>query len=219
MLPAEPQSPTPLFPKMKMKYMMILAAALFAVGLPQADAAPKKSKKAKAAKKAAAGEFNFDIVSDAEVQADREEKKAKKQAEEAEQARLDARTFAEKRESNAIQKEETKYYMENLQKTHKILKKVVDSKSALKSVPALEKIYGKVVDEEAAAGTVTALGTVKVFEEEEEKLDVHIAFRAIVAARNANVNRELSRISKLKIDCPRFDAVIKNMIDKQNAAN
>ena len=74
---------------MKMKYMMILAAALFAVGLPQADAAPKKSKKAKAAKKAAAGEFNFDIVSDAEVQADREEKKAKKQAEEAEQARLD----------------------------------------------------------------------------------------------------------------------------------
>lgn len=200
---------------MKMKYMMILAAALFAVGLPQADAAPKKGKKAKSSKKASAGDFNFDITSEAEVASDRAAKKAKREAEEEAQAKLDARSASEKREDDKLLKEETKFYIENQRKTHKILKKVKDSKTALKAVPGLEKIYGKVEDEESAAGTVTALGTVKVFEEEEEKLDVHQGFRAIAAAVNANINRELTRISGLNIDCPRFDAVIKNMIDAQ----
>lgn len=200
---------------MKLKYLMILAAMFMAVGMPQADAAPKKKKKAKTAKKAAASDFDFDLVSESDVTADREAKAAQKAAEEAEQARLDARSHAEKREDDAAQKEETKFYIENLRKTHKILKKVKDSKTALKAVPALEQIYGESTDTKAVTGTVTALGTVKVMEEDQEKIDVHLAFRSIAAAVNCNVNRELKRISKLDIDCPRFEAVLNKMIESQ----
>lgn len=200
---------------MKLKYLMILAAMFMAVGMPQADAAPKKKKKAKTAKKAAASDFDFDLVSESDVTADREAKAAQKAEEEAEQARLDARSNAEKREDDAAQKEETKFYIENLRKTHKILKKVKDSKTALKAVPALEQIYGESTDTKAVTGTVTALGTVKVMEEDQEKIDVHLAFRSIAAAVNCNVNRELKRISKLDIDCPRFEAVLNKMIESQ----
>ena len=41
-----------LLPIMKLKYLMMLAAVFMAVGMPQADAAPKKKKKAKVVKKA-----------------------------------------------------------------------------------------------------------------------------------------------------------------------
>ncbi len=202
---------------MKMKYMLLLAVALFAFGAPMADAAPKKSKKAKTEKKAAADEF--DIFSPSEEDAVQEAKKsaaAKAQAEiDAEKERIANMTGAERREENKMLMEETKYYLSNQKKTLKILKSVRNEKSAAKAVKPLEKIYGEVQDEVAASGTVTALGTVKIMEEEEENLPVHQASRATAAALNKAINKELARISALKIEHKKFNGAIKNMIDAQ----
>lgn len=202
---------------MKMKYALLLAAAMFAFGAPMAEAAPKKSKKAKTAKKAAADDF--DIFSPSEA----DEAKAAKKAAEAEAAaraaeeaeRLAGMSGSERREENKMLMEETKFYISNQKKTLKILRSVRNEKSAAKAVKPLEKIYGDVVDEESASGTVTALGTVKIMEEEEEKLPVHQASRATAAALNKAINKELSRISELGIEHKKFNGAIKNMIDQQ----
>lgn len=196
---------------MKMKYMMILAAALLAVGMPQADAAPKKGKKARKAVE----EVSFDIISDGDVEADRAARKAKADAAAEAQAELDSRSAEERREDDKMLKEETKLYISNQKKTLKVLRTVRNEKSAAKAVKPLEKIYGEVMDEEAASGTVTALGTVKIMEEEESKLPVHQASRATAAALNKAINNELSRISELGIEHKKFNGVIKNMVDQQ----
>lgn len=202
---------------MKMKYILLIAAAMFTFGAPMADAAPKKSKKAKAAKKAAADDF--DIFSPSEA----DEAKAVKDAAEAEAAakiaeekeRLAGMSGEERREENKMLIEETKFYISNQKKTLKILRSVRNEKSAAKAVKPLEKIYGEVLDAEAATGTVTALGTVKIMEEEEEKLPVHQASRATAAALNKAINKELSRIGALGIEHKKFNGAIKNMIDQQ----
>lgn len=196
---------------------MLLAAAMFTFGTPMADAAPKKSKKAKAAKKVATDDF--DIFSPSEA----DEAKAAKDAASAEAARkieeekerLAGMSGAERREENKMLMEETKFYISNQKKTLKILRSVRNEKTAAKAVKPLEKIYGEVVDAEAASGTVTALGTVKIMEEEEEKLPVHQSSRATAAALNAAINKELTRISALGIEHKKFNGAIKNMIDQQ----
>ena len=201
---------------MKMKYILLIAAAMFTFGAPMADAAPKKSKKAKAAKKAAADDF--DIFSPSEA----DEANAVKDAAEAEAAakiakekeRLAGMSGEERREENKMLIEETKFYISNQKKTLKILRSVRNEKSAAKAVKPLEKIYGEVGDTDAS-GTVTALGTVKIMEEEEEKLPVHQASRATAAALNKAINKELSRIGALGIEHKKFNGAIKNMIDQQ----
>ncbi len=201
---------------MKMKYILLIAAAMFTFGAPMADAAPKKSKKAKAAKKAAADDF--DIFSPSEA----DEANAVKDAAEAEAAakiakekeRLAGMSGEERREENKMLIEETKFYISNQKKTLKILRSVRNEKSAAKAVKPLEKIYGEVLDADAS-GTVTALGTVKIMEEEEEKLPVHQASRATAAALNKAINKELTRIGALGIEHKKFNGVIKNMIDQQ----
>ncbi len=202
---------------MKMKYALLLAAAMFAFGAPMAEAAPKKSKKAKTAKKAAADDFDiFSPSEEDEAKAARdavESEAAKRIAEEKE--RLAGMSGAERREENKMLKEETKFYIENQKKTLKILRTVRNEKSAAKAVKPLEKIYGPVIDEEAASGTVTALGTVKIMEEDEENLPVHQSSRATAAALNAAINKELARISALGIEHKKFNGAIKNMIDQQ----
>lgn len=199
---------------MKMKYMMLLAALMLAVAAPQAEAAPKKKgKKAKTEKVSDGSEF--DVLSIGEVEAEREAKKAEKEAAEAEANKVDTRTGAERREDNEMLKEETKLYISNQKKTLKILRSVRNEKSAAKAVKPLEKIYGEVIDAEAASGTVTALGTVKIMEEEEENLPVHQASRATAAALNKAINKELARISALGIEHKKFNGAIKNMIDQQ----
>lgn len=202
---------------MKTKYILLFVAALFAFGAPMADAAPKKGKKAKAAKKAAADDF--DIFSPSEAEEAKAAKKAAadeaaaKAAEEKE--RLAGMSGEERREENKMLMEETKFYISNQKKTLKILRSVRNEKSAAKAVKPLEKIYGEVMDEESATGTVTALGTVKIMEEDEEKLPVHQASRATASALNRAINKELSRISQLGIEHKKFNGVIKNMIDQQ----
>ena len=201
---------------MKMKYVLLLAAAMFAFGAPVAEAAPKKGKKAKAAKQAAADDF--DVFSPSEEDAaqaakDAEEAAAAKQAAE-EAERLAGMTGAERREENKMMIEETKWYISNQKKTLKILRSVRNEKTAAKAVKPLEKIYGEVLDTDAS-GTVTALGTVKIMEEEEEKLPVHQASRATAAALNKAINKELSRIGALGIEHKKFNGAIKNMIDQQ----
>lgn len=201
---------------MKMKYILLIAAAMFTFGAPMADAAPKKSKKAKAAKKAAADDFDIFSPSEADeakaVKDAAEAEAAKKAAEEAE--RLAGMTGAERREENKMMIEETKWYISNQKKTLKILRSVRNEKTAAKAVKPLEKIYGEVLDTDAS-GTVTALGTVKIMEEEEEKLPVHQASRATAAALNKAINKELARISALGIQHKKFNGAIKNMIDQQ----
>lgn len=199
-----------------MKYILLIAAAMFTFGAPMADAAPKKSKKAKAAKKAAADDF--DIFSPSEA----DEAKAAKDAKDAEAAkaaaeeaeRIASMSGAERREENKMLIEETKWYISNQKKTLKILRSVRNEKTAAKAVKPLEKIYGEVGDTDAS-GTVTALGTVKIMEEEEEKLPVHQASRATAAALNKAINKELSRIGALGIEHKKFNGAIKNMIDQQ----
>lgn len=202
---------------MKMKYILLLAAAMFTLGAPMADAAPKKSKKAKTAKKSAADDFDIFSPSEAdEAKAAKEaveEEAAKRVAEEKE--RLAGMSGEERREENKMLMEETKFYISNQKKTLKILRSVRNEKSAAKAVKPLEKIYGEVIDEESATGTVTALGTVKIMEEEEEKLPVHQASRATAAALNKAINKELARISQLGIEHKKFNGAIKNMIDQQ----
>ena len=201
---------------MKTKYILLFVAALFAFGAPMADAAPKKGKKAKAAKKAAADDF--DIFSPSEA----EEAKAAKDAKDAEAAkaaaeeaeRIASMSGAERREENKMLMEETKWYISNQKKTLKILRSVRNEKTAAKAVKPLEKIYGEVEDADAS-GTVTALGTVKIMEEEEDKLPVHQASRATAAALNKAINKELTRIGALGIEHKKFNGVIKNMIDQQ----
>ncbi|MBQ8376746.1 MAG: hypothetical protein IJX33_06855 [Akkermansia sp.] len=201
---------------MKMKYILLIAAAMFTFGAPMADAAPKKSKKAKAAKKAAADDFDIFSPSEAdEAEAAKDAKDAeaaKAAAEEAE--RIASMSGAERREENKMLMEETKWYISNQKKTLKILRSVRNEKSAAKAVKPLEKIYGEVEDVDAS-GTVTALGTVKIMEEEEEKLPVHQASRATAAALNKAINKELTRIGALGIEHKKFNGVIKNMIDQQ----
>lgn len=200
-----------------MKYILLLAAAMFTLGAPMADAAPKKSKKAKTAKKSAADDFDIFSPSEAdEAKAAKEaveEEAARKVAEEKE--RLAGMSGEERREENKMLMEETKFYISNQKKTLKILRSVRNEKSAAKAVKPLEKIYGEVIDEESATGTVTALGTVKIMEEEEEKLPVHQASRATAAALNKAINKELARISQLGIEHKKFNGAIKNMIDQQ----
>lgn len=205
---------------MKMKYVLLLAAAMFAFGAPMADAAPKKSKKAKATKTAKeAVTDEFDIFSPSEA----DEAKAAKDAKAAEAAqaaaeeaeRIAGMSGAERREENKMLMEETKWYISNQKKTLKILRSVRNEKTAAKAVKPLEKIYGEVIDAEAASGTVTALGTVKIMEEEEEKLPVHQASRATAAALNKAINKELTRIGTLNIEHKKFNGAIKNMIDQQ----
>lgn len=202
---------------MKMKYILLLAAAMFTLGAPMADAAPKKSKKAKTAKKSAADDFDIFSPSEADeakaVKEAVEEEAAKRVAEEKE--RLADMSGEERREENKMLMEETKFYISNQKKTLKILRSVRNEKSAAKAVKPLEKIYGEVIDEESATGTVTALGTVKIMEEEEEKLPVHQASRATAAALNKAINKELARISQLGIEHKKFNGAIKNMIDQQ----
>ena len=201
---------------MKMKYILLIAAAMFTFGAPMADAAPKKSKKATAAKKAAADDFDIFSPSEAdEAEAAKDAKDAeaaKAAAEEAE--RIASMSGAERREENKMLMEETKWYISNQKKTLKILRSVRNEKSAAKAVKPLEKIYGEVEDVDAS-GTVTALGTVKIMEEEEEKLPVHQASRATAAALNKAINKELTRIGALGIEHKKFNGVIKNMIDQQ----
>lgn len=203
-----------------MKYVLLLAAAMFAFGAPMADAAPKKSKKAKATKTAKeAVTDEFDIFSPSEA----DEAKAAKDAKAAEAAqaaaeeaeRIAGMSGAERREENKMLMEETKWYISNQKKTLKILRSVRNEKTAAKAVKPLEKIYGEVIDAEAASGTVTALGTVKIMEEEEEKLPVHQASRATAAALNKAINKELTRIGTLNIEHKKFNGAIKNMIDQQ----
>lgn len=205
---------------MKMKYVLLFAAAMFAFGAPMADAAPKKSKKAKATKTAKeAVTDEFDIFSPSEA----DEAKAAKDAKAAEAAqaaaeeaeRIAGMSGAERREENKMLMEETKWYISNQKKTLKILRSVRNEKTAAKAVKPLEKIYGEVIDAEAASGTVTALGTVKIMEEEEEKLPVHQASRATAAALNKAINKELTRIGTLNIEHKKFNGAIKNMIDQQ----
>lgn len=199
-----------------MKYILLIAAAMFTFGAPMADAAPKKSKKAKAAKKAAADDFDIFSPSEAdEAEAAKNAKDAeaaKAAAEEAE--RIASMSGAERREENKMLMEETKWYISNQKKTLKILRSVRNEKTAAKAVKPLEKIYGEVEDADAS-GTVTALGTVKIMEEEEEKLPVHQASRATAAALNKAINKELNRIGALGIEHKKFNGVIKNMIDQQ----
>lgn len=202
---------------MKMKYILLFAAAMFTFGAPMADAAPKKGKKAKTVKKAETDDF--DIFSPSEA----DEAKAAKDAKDAEAAkaaaeeaeRIASMSGAERREENKMLMEETKWYISNQKKTLKILRSVRNEKTAAKAVKPLEKIYGEVLDSEAASGTVTALGTVKIMEEEEEKLPVHQASRATAAALNKAINKELARIAALNIEHKKFNGAIKNMIDQQ----
>lgn len=206
---------------MKTKYVLLLAAAMFTFGTPVADAAPKKSKKAKVAKKTSVD--NFDIFSPSEISAAKEEKKAAAKAalEDAEayaaseKERLAAMSREERLEEEKMIKADTKHYIANQKKTLKILRSVRNEKSAAKAVKPLEKIYGEVHDEEAAQGTLTALGTVKIMEEDETKLSVHQASRSIAAALNKAINKEINRIAELGIEHKKFNGAMKNMIDAQ----
>lgn len=205
---------------MKMKYIVMLATALFAFGAPVADAAPKKGKKAKTTKKAeeVAPADEFDIFSPTEAEAVEEARKAaRKETEEyyaAEEERYKSLSGAERREENKLLIEETKIYIENQKQTLKILRTVRNEKTAAKAVKPMEKIYGEVVDT-ASSGSVTALGTVKIMEEDELKLPVHQSRRSIAAALNQAINKEIARIGKLNIQDKKFNGVMQNMIDSQ----
>ena len=198
------------------KYALLLAVCLFTFGVPMTEAAPKKGKKAKAAKVAA---DDFSIVSPSEMAEAAAKKKSASDAASAKAAkeaeRLAGMSGEERREENAMLIADTKYYIENQKKTLKILRSVRNEKSAEKAVKPLEKIYGQVIDEAAAEGTLTALGEVKIMEEDEEKLPVHQASRATAAALNKAINKELSRLSQLDIQHAKFNGAIKNMIEQQ----
>ena len=193
---------------MKMKYLLMLAALMFTFGAPMADAAPKKSKKAKTTKMVMKDED--DVMSIEEY----EEEQARIAQEEADA--YAKRSGAERREETKLQREETKIYLDNQKKTLRILKKVRNEKSAAKVVKDLEEIYGEVdVPSGAAAGTSTALGTVVYLEETEENIPVHQASRATAAALNKAINKELKRIESLKIENAKFNAALKLMLDAQ----
>lgn len=192
----------------KLKYLMILAALFVTVGMPQADAAPKKKKKAKSAKKVVKEEalFEPDGIDASLTNEDVFDGEEEEQGE---------RSYAQKREDALMAKEETKAYLDKLRKTIKILRRVRDLKSAQKSVPELEELYGSASPSMAAEGTVTALGMVKIMEEDEDKIDVYIQYRSVAASLNRNLNKELSRIAKLQLEYEEFEAITKKMIDSQ----
>lgn len=200
---------------MKMKYLLLLAAAMFTFGAPVADAAPKKSKKAKTTKKAKASDFDFSVKT-----ADDYENARASKAEKAEKARLaaeeaiDTRTAEERREENEFLKDETKFYISRQKKTVKILKGVRNEKSAAKAAAALEELYGA-AEEEVSEGDVTALGTVVKLEEDENKIPVHQASRSIAAALNGTINQEMKRIANLGIEDKKFNAALINMVEQQ----
>ena len=194
----------------------MLAAAAFTFGAPMADAAPKKSKKAKT--KAVVTD-EFDIFSPTEEEEERTARKAAKDkaAEEAaeEKERISSLSGAERREENKQAREDSKYYIDNQKKTLKILRSVRNEKTAAKAVKPLEQIYGEVIDSSATNGAVTALGTVKIMEEDEEKLPVHQSLRSVAAALNQAINKEIARIAKLDIQHKKFNGAMQNMIDAQ----
>ncbi len=192
----------------KLKYLMILAALFVTVGMPQVDAAPKKKKKAKSAKKVVKEEalFEPDGIDASLTNEDVFDGEEEEQGE---------RSYAQKREDALMAKEETKAYLDKLRKTIKILRRVRDLKSAQKSVPELEELYGSASPSMAAEGTVTALGMVKIMEEDEDKIDVYIQYRSVAASLNRNLNKELSRIAKLQLEYEEFEAITKKMIDSQ----
>jgi hypothetical protein len=197
---------------MKMKYLLLLAAAMFTFGAPVADAAPKKSKKAKTSKKAKASDFDFSVKTADDYENARASKaeKARLAAEEA----IDTRTAEERREENEFLKDETKFYISRQKKTVKILKGVRNEKSAAKAAAALEELYGA-AEEEVSEGDVTALGTVVKLEEDENKIPVHQASRSIAAALNGTINQEMKRISNLGIENKKFNAALVNMVEQQ----
>ena len=90
-----------------------------------------------------------------------------------------------------------------------------NDKSATKAVKDLENIYGKVEEMTIAEGTSTALGTVVYLEEEEENIPVHQASRAVAAALNKAINKEIKRIEALKLENAKFNAALKRMMDAQ----
>ena len=190
---------------MKMKYLLLLAALMFTFGAPVADAAPKKSKKGKAAKKVKKAEDEVMTIEEYEEE----------QARLAEEEAYAKRSGAERREEAKAMKEDTKYYIGNQKQTLKILKKVRNDKSATKAVKDLENIYGKVEEMTIAEGTSTALGTVVYLEEEEENIPVHQASRAVAAALNKAINKEIKRIEALKLENAKFNAALKRMMDAQ----
>ena len=195
---------------MKKKYILLFAAAMFTFGAPMADAAPKKSKKAKTE---AADEF--DIFSPSEEEEKRAARKAAKEKAAEEEAEERGLTGAERREENKQAREDSKYYINNQKKTLKILRSVRNEKSAAKAVKPLEAIYGEVIDSSATDGALTALGTVKIMEEDEEKLPVHQSLRSVAAALNQAINKEIARIGKLNIQHQKFNGAMKNMIAAQ----
>lgn len=195
---------------MKMKYILILATALFAFGAPVADAAPKKSKKAKTSKKVKDSDIMPPEDMDVFIPATADEFVEEEPAAEPER-RL---TGAERREENKQAREDSKYYIANQKQTLKILRSVRNEKTAAKAVKPMAAIYG---DPEgiAVSGAVTALGTVKIMEENEEKLPVHQSLRSVAAALNQAINKELTRIGKLNIKDEGFNGVLQKMIDAQ----
>ena len=192
---------------MKMKYLLLLAALMFTFGAPMADAAPKKSKKGKAAKKVQKAEDEVMTIEEYE------EEQARLAEEEAEA--YAKRSGADRREEAKAMKEDTKFYIGNQKQTLKILKKVRNDKSATKAVKELELIYGKVEEMSIAEGTTTALGTVVYLEEEEENIPVHQASRAVAAALNKAINKEIKRIEELKLENAKFNAALQRMMEAQ----
>ena len=195
-----------------MKYILLFAAAMFTFGAPIADAAPKKSKKAKTK---AVPTDEFDIFSPTEEEDERAARKAAKERAAEEAAAEKGLTGAERREENKQAREDSKYYIDNQKKTLKILRSVRNEKTAAKAVKPLEQIYGEVIDSSATNGAVTALGTVKIMEEDEEKLPVHQSLRSVAAALNQAINKEIARIAKLDIQHKKFNGAMQNMIDAQ----
>ena len=210
MLPADHSEKTNT--TMKMKYILLFAAAMFTFGAPMADAAPKKSKKAKT--KAVVTD-EFDVFSPSEEEEDRASRKAAKEKAADEAVEERALSGAERREENKQAREDSKYYIENQKKTLKILRSVRNEKSAAKAVKPLEQIYGEVFEASASDGALTALGTVKIMEEDEEKLPVHQSLRSVAAALNQAINKEIARIAKLNIQHKKFNGAMQNMIDSQ----
>lgn len=197
---------------MKMKYLLLLAAAMFTFGAPVADAAPKKSKKAKTSKKAKASDFDFSVKTADDYENARASKAEK--ARQAAEAAIDTRTVEERREENEFVKEETKFYISRQKKTVKILKGVRNEKTAAKAAAALEELYGA-AEEEVSEGDVTALGTVVKLEEDENKIPVHQASRSIAASLNGTINQEMKRIANLGIEDKKFNAALINMVEQQ----
>lgn len=201
---------------MKMKYVLLLAVAMFAFGSPMADAAPKKSKRAKVTKKSKVKEDDSDVftpmgIDEAEEADDFSEEQDPEAKEKARQA---AMSGAERREENKMLREDTKFYISNQKKTLRILRSVRNERTAGRAVKQMEKIYGE-VDPSIQDGAVTAFGVVKVMEEDEEKLPVHQSARATAAALNKAINKEIARIGELNIQDRKFNAVMKKMLNAQ----